>query len=593
MSTTYQLSRRTFYVGDPDRNYGIVWPNAIDADLPSRNGFIFSGDSDDTEVVFTSAGGTPYAVTALPFKVHLTDVDRWFWRGFVIPDSVPQGNGYILKLNDRTLANNITVATPTSYNAWQTISFGSSASTINSAIASGQPTANRLRFEPGLYEIDTPIVLYANTLIDGGGAILRPAAGFTGSCFGMNNVSRVTLRNFVFQDWNVNGESRRLIDHSGSGYGPHLVVKKCRFEATQLGIFDQTSDVGLVVRDNLFHRSSVGIAATGLYAENSFNGQSEVGQEFTISNASNLAVFMTTFDRTRRGFTLANSVTKVLVAWFWATQGGTEPNAGEFINFEGAGSETLESIFIGGRTHNWPGNLTLFDQAATRCMFSDFDIDRAGVDVWGTSAQTGNIFDYFQMRHGGFRFNIDSEESLATHNQIRNSAFIDFQFDRLNQTSAAPSFYSGDDRPAVIYDITGLENTNNNTVEACFGRGQPSSVKTFEGMVFEGSENVPTPPEISDNNKTTGQLTVIDHELGEVEGAQVYARVKNMAGINGIWGSGAETGPYLSDANGLVQIPNLIKGAIYRFRIVGSNKNATFTVPMDAGATVTIGGLVY
>lgn len=395
-----QLFRETVYLGDPDRDWTIVWSRGYPTD-PGSIGLIRAGDTGDLESVYLRGPGGVLVPTKNFHLRERTQFESWHWKAFRVPRETPIG-GYPVVVNNRTVGEIKVVHRST-------------------------PNPRSLR----IGEVVANIKLAPNDTLRAYGTVLTGDMAVSPGC----TVTGLTI------DGNV------------SGSFDNCVFDSCTFRRGQVGP-SRENDYGNLFRDCVFQNSTLA-TCSGCFLRCRWEGPTNTGNHnFVNERSERLAVLDCTFRRTDRGLVLRSTWgpnSDNLYAGIQFNDINSTPNGGELFCVEGAGSGFNRNLIFCVRQNGCVGGVMLFDSIASDNIFDNI---RIPIDIVGMNKQTGNIIqdsevDYVHINwpKGDGTYFDGAKDTL-----LQRVACIGFKPSARGQASGDPKYYTPGQFRAVVED---------------------------------------------------------------------------------------------------------------------------------------------
>lgn len=396
-----QLFRDKLVVGDPYRDFSIVWSRGDPAD-PGSLGLIRAGDTGDLDsVTLRSADGTLYPTIKTPLREQ-TQWESWHWKAFRLTPQTPAGK-YTALVAGRDRGSLVVIP---------------------------KQQSSILRLPLG--ERQANYTLSPSTQLRGYGSFVTGDITVSPGC----TIVGLTI------DGNVTGSF------------DNCVFDSCTFRRGQIGPMMET-DRGALFKDCRFESTTVATCSSGCFLRCVFDNKPATGyHNFVNERSTRLAVVDCIFRRTDRGLILRSTWgtnSENLYAGIQFNDINSTPNGGELICVEGGGAGFNRNLLFGFRQSGCTGSISLFDSIANNNII---DNCRVPIDIVGMAEQRGNIVRESELDYVRINWpkGDGSNYSGAVNTLLQNVACIGFKPSARGQASGDPKYYSAGLFRAVIED---------------------------------------------------------------------------------------------------------------------------------------------
>lgn len=417
-----QLFRDTCFLGDPDRDWSIIWDRGDPTDGGSV-GLIRNTDP-AVEMILVSESGVVFPVKDY-FIREQTQMESWHWRAF---RCIAPAGAYQVVINGRAKGK-ITLV---------------------------QKTSN-IVMKLGAGERTNGLSLGLNTTVRGYNTTMTGNLMVNAGC----TIVGLTI------DGNVTGPFN------------NVVFDSCTFRRGQVGPMGG-NEYGCLFRDCRFENATVGNCSSGCFLRCSFVGTSALANHNFVNERSvRLAVINATFQRTDRGLVLRSMGgpnSDNLYAGLQFNDINMTNNGGELICTEGSGDGFNRNLVFCVRQSGCTGSIMLFDAKASDNVFDNI---RVPVDIVGKNEQNNNIIRDSEVPYVHINWN---GESGAVNTSLQKTGSVGFVPSARGIASGEPKYYTNETFKAVMDDGAPVPSTR---AWLCTVRDQAAGFLPFRGVRIE------------------------------------------------------------------------------------------------------------
>lgn len=389
-----QLYRDTLYVGDPLRDFSVIWSRGDTAN-PKNLGLVLSGDTGDLDTVYLRGQAGTFKATQPPLREG-TQYESWHWKAFGLPAGIPPGKYEVV------IAGRVKCVTD---------------------VLVGKP-AQSLILAPGEYQT---LSLRTGSTIRGYGCTLS----------GKLTVSPNTAITGLTIDGNVTGSF------------DNVVFDSCTFRRGMIGPNLET-DRATLFKDCRFENYTVATISSGLFLRCVWVGRPALGgHNFCNERGTRLAVINGTFDDTDRGIIARprwGDNSDNLYAGLWFKNIASTNNGDELLCVEGGPYSFNRNLVFGIRANGCNGSVLLFNAKANDNLFNNI---RVPVDITGLAEQSGNVVQDSECEY--VRINWPGN-SKAINTRLKDVYSVGFMPRARNQASGDAQFWADTKFQAVFQD---------------------------------------------------------------------------------------------------------------------------------------------